>query len=150
MNEKYKMIFNVGDYIGDKCDTCWKIESVTEKEYVVVYIPENIRKTILREEKPHKWSHDKDYADDYHLLRTHDHSDIIEYPIGSVWKCNKESGLNNPVTDTVTIMDYALSKGVFWVCNTKKPTFVFIADAMDLQPVIDKDISQSKNDDLER
>lgn len=78
------MIFNVGDYIGDESDTCWKVESVTEKEYTVVYIPENIHKTISREEKPHKWSHDKDYAEDYHLLRTHNHSDIIEYPIGSV------------------------------------------------------------------
>lgn len=33
-------------------------------------------------------------------------------------------------------MDYALSKGVFWVCNTEKPAFVFIADAKDLQSVI--------------
>ena len=140
------MTFNVGDYIGDEYDTCWKVESVTEKEYTVIYIPGNIRKTILREEKPHIWSFDKDYAEDYHLLRAHDHPDITEYPIGSVWKCNKESGLNNPVADTVTIMDYALSKGVFWVCNTEKPGIVFIAYAMNLQPVIDK----SKDDDCER
>ena len=130
------MTFNVGDYIGDEYDTCWKVESVTEKEYTVVYIPENIRKTISREEKPHKWSHDKDYAEDYHLLRAHDHSDIVKYPIGSVWKCNKKNGLNNPVTNTVTIMDYALSKSVFWVSNTEKQRLVFIANAMDLQPVI--------------
>lgn len=129
------MTFNVGDYIGDESDTCWKVETVTEKEYTIVYIPKNIHKTILREEKPNIWYHDKDYAENYHLLRKHDHSDIVEYPIGSVWKCNKESGLNNPATDTVTIMDYALSKGVFWVCNTEKPAFVFIADTMDLQPV---------------
>lgn len=32
------MVFNVGDYIGDECDTCWKVETVTEKEYAVVYI----------------------------------------------------------------------------------------------------------------
>ncbi len=132
-------IFHIGDYIGDECDTCWKVESVTEKEYTVVYIPENIRKTISREEKPHRWHRwDKDYAEDYHLLRAHDHSDIIEYPIGSVWKCSKESGLNNPETDTVTIVNYALSKGVFWVCNTEKRLFLFIADAMYLQPVRDK------------
>lgn len=129
------MIFNVGDYIGDEYDTCWKVESVNDKEYTVIYIPENIRKTISREEKPHRWSNDKDYASDYHLLRTHGHSDIIEYPIGSIWKCNKESGLNNPLTDTVMIKNYALSKGVFWVCNTEKPIWVFIAYKTDLQPV---------------
>jgi len=128
--------FNVGDYIGDESDTCWKVEAVTEKEYIVVYIPDNIRKTISREEKP-LWSHD-DYAEDYHLLRQHDHLDVTKYPIGSVWKCNKKSGLNNPVTDTVTIKDYALSKGVFWVCNTEKPAFVFIAYAYDLEPISDR------------
>ena len=141
--------FNVGDYIGDEYDRCWKIESVTEKEYSVVYIPENIRKTISREEKPHRWSHDKDYAEDYHLLRAHDHSDITEYPIGSVWKCNKKIGAYVPGTYEVTIMDYALSPGVFWVCNTKEQAFTFVADAMHLQPVINKDISEDK-DDLER
>lgn len=94
-----------------------------------------IRKTISREEKPHRWSHDKEYAEDYHLLRRCDHTDIIEYPIGSVWKCKKKSGLNDPVTDTVTIMDYAISPGVFWVCNIEKPGLVFIADAMDLRPI---------------
>lgn len=132
------MIFNVGDYIGDISDTCWKVESITEKEYTVVYIPDDIHKTISREEKPHRWSHDKDYAEDYHLLRTHDHPDITEYPIGSVWECSNRSGINNPVTDTVTIMDYALSEGVFWACNTKKPIFVFIVYATDLQPVVDR------------
>ena len=130
-----KMTFNVGDYIGDKYDTCWTVEAVTEKEYTVVYIPQNIRKTISREEKPHRWSNDKDYAADYHLLRTHDHPDIVEYPISSVWKFNKESWRNNPATDTVMIMDYALSEGVFWVCNPEKPIWVFIADKTDLQPV---------------
>lgn len=134
MINKSKKIFNIGDYIGDKDDTCWKVESVTEEEYRIVYIPENIHKTISREKKQHRWSHDKDYAEDYHLLRTHDHSDIIKYPIGSVWKCNKESGLNDPATDTVTITDYALSKGVFWVSNTEKRWLVFIAKATDLQP----------------
>ena len=133
------MIFNIGDYISDESDTCWKVESVTEKEYTVIYIPENIHKTISREEKPHKWSHDKDYAEDYHLLRTHNHSDIIEYPISSVWKCNKKSGLNNPVIDTVMIIDYALSKGVFWVCNTKKQALVFIANTNDLQPIVNRE-----------
>ena len=132
------MMFDTGDYIGDECDTCWKVESVTEKEYSVVYIPENIKKTLSREEKPHRWSHDKDYAEDYHLLRTHDHKDIVEYPIGSVWRCDKKSGLNDPVTDTVTIMDYALSPGVFWVCNTERPICLFIADAMNLHPVVNK------------
>lgn len=130
---------NVGDYIGDGEDRCWKVESVTEKEYAVVYVPKGIRKTISREEKPHRWSHDKEYAEDYHLLRAHDHKDVVEYPIGSVWKCNKRSGLNDPATDTVTIMDYAISPGVFWVCNTKKPGLVFIADAMHLQPVVNKE-----------
>ena len=143
------MVFNVGDYIGDGEDRCWKVESVTEKEYAVVYIPGNIRKTISREEKPHRWFHE-DCAEDYHLLRAHDHIDVAEYPIGSVWKCNKKSGLNNPATDTVTIMDYALSQGVFWVCNTEKQTFTFIADATDLQPVIGKDVSEDKDEDRER
>ena len=146
------MIFNVGDYIGDESDTCWKVEAVTEKEYTVAYIPANIRKTISREEKPHRWSHDKDYAEDYHILRTYDHPDVTHYPIGSVWKCNNESGLNNPLTDTVTIMDYALSKGRFWVCNTKKG-FLFLAEAEDLEPVdrqIKADCGQKMTDDIER
>lgn len=133
--DKHKIVFNVGDYIGDKYDTCWKVESVTEKEYTVVYIPENIHKTISREEKLHRWSHDIEYTEDYHLLRTCDHLDSIKYPIGSVWKCNKKNGLNNPATDTVIIMDYAFSEGVFWVSNTKKQGIVFIADAKDLQPI---------------
>ena len=142
------MAFNIGDYIGDGEDRCWKVESVTEKEYAVVYLPKNIRKAISRKEKPHRWSLG-DYAEGYHLLRAHDHIDVAEYPIGSVWKCNKKSGLNNPATDTVTIMDYALSQGVFWVCNTEKPAFLFIADATNLQPVIDKDVSKDRDDDLE-
>jgi hypothetical protein len=54
MINKSKKIFNIGDYIGDKDDTCWKVESVTEEEYRIVYIPENIHKTISREKKPHR------------------------------------------------------------------------------------------------
>ncbi len=139
------MMFNIGDYIGDKNDTCWKVESVTEQEYAVTYIPENIHKTISREEKPYRHSHDKDYAEDYHLLRAHDHSDIAEYPIGSIWKCSKENGLNNPKTDTVIIADYAHSSGTFWVYNTKRPGLVFIACKENLQPVLDKSKEEEEN-----
>ena len=129
------MQFNIGDYIGDENDTCWKVESVTEKEYGIVYIPDNTHKVITREEKPHIWSHDKDYAVDYHILREHDHPDITEYPIGSMWKFNEESGLNDPEKDTVMIVDYALSKGVFWVCNVKMKSILIIARKEKLQPI---------------
>ena len=122
------------------------VDGLTTSDYLKETARKNIEGEITIDEARErirnyyitKTVHDKDYAEDYHLLRAHDHSDVIKYPIGSVWRCNEESGLNNPETDTVTIVDYALSQGMFWVHNTEKPTLLFIAYARGLQPVKNK------------
>lgn len=124
-------IFNVGDYIGDINNTCWRVDAVTAKDYTITYIPENISKTISREKKPSiYWGQDTEtnYAENYHLLRPCGHEDITNFPIGSEWRYAEENGLNNPKENTVIIIDYAFSDGVFWVCNSeRKSSGLFIA-----------------------
>lgn len=141
-----RKIFNIGDYIGDHYDRSWRIKEVTEKAYVIVDDFANVSKEIYKGENPSKyaWQNAEKYANNYCLLRPNGHEDIEKYPIGSVWRCNKKCGLNDPKKDTVNIVHYAYSDGVFWVCNSEKPYMLFIADAEELLPIektIDMDVN---------
>ena len=129
-------IFNVGDYIGDFYDACWKVESVTEKEYAIISADGSIKRTVSREKNPSKYrQHEEDYAEGYQLLRPCGHEDITDFPVGSEWKCTDKSGLNDPRKDTVAIVHYAYSEGCFWVCNTRLRSMLFLADRQDLKPL---------------
>ena len=132
---RHPSTFSVGDYIGDIDDVCWRVDVVTEKEYTITYVPENISKKILREAKPSNYrgkDNETNYAENYHLLRPCGHEDITNFPIGSEWKCLKKSGLNDPEKDTVIIESYSFSKGVFWICDSKRKSFRYIAYKEDL------------------
>lgn len=114
-----KPVFEVGDYIGGFDNFCYLVKSISDKMITICNPITNIEYT--------------DYVDyeRWHLLRKYDDEDIIKYPIGSKWKCSKESEL---VTnqDIVIITDYALSKGVFWASCEHNKFCKFIVEAHDL------------------
>lgn len=128
-------VFNIGDYVGDEWDRSWRVEEITKEGYVISNPFYNIQKEISNDPNPNQYKKDGLYTEEYKLLRSHDHPDVSKFPIGSTWKCLKESGLNDPEVDTVTVMHYAYSKGVFWVCNSEKPSLLFLAEESDLQSV---------------
>ena len=133
--DRQTRVFSVGDYIGDKWDQSWRVEKVSENSYTISNDLENISKEVSKEKNPNKYRKEGNYSEEYFLLRPKDHADVVNFPIGSNWRCAKESGLNDPEKDTVTIAHYAYSEGVFWVCNSNKQAMLFIADAENLQPV---------------
>jgi hypothetical protein len=131
--------FHVGDYVGDEWDRSWRVEEITKDGYIISNPFYNIQKEISNDPNPNQYKKEGLYTEEYKLLRSHDHPDVSKFPIGSAWKCLKKSGLNDPEVDTVTVMHYAYSKGVFWVCNSEKPSLLFLAEESDLQSV-EKDI----------
>lgn len=131
MNRQTK-IFNVGDYIGDRYDNSWEVKESTEYHYIAFNSVYNQTIEIIKNPNMKNTNHKEYYAKDFFLIRPKDHPDIIKFPIGSKWKCMRESGLNDPQKDTVIIVNYAYSEGVFWVCNSNKSFIMFIADARDL------------------
>lgn len=114
-----KPAFEPGDYIGNRDDTCYLIEEINDKMMIIYNAITGTRST--------------EYIDyvKWHLLRKNHHEDIKNYPIGSQWSCLKESGLVNR-QDIVTITDYALSEGVFWVRCERNKFCKFITRTDDL------------------
>lgn len=114
-----KPVFEIGDYIGDNNDVCYLVKAVSD-EMITIYNP------ITNKEYT-------DYVDyeRWHILRKSNHEDVTNYPIGSQWRCSKESGLVNS-QDVVTITDYALSDGTFWVRCERNKFYRFIARDCDL------------------
>lgn len=112
-------VFETGDYVGDCNDNCYLVKAISDEMI-----------TLYNEIIDTEWTDYVDY-EKWHLLRKHNDEEIVNYPIGSQWKCKKESGLINK-TDIVTITDYAISKGTFWVRNERIKSCNFIVEAQDL------------------
>ncbi len=141
MQCKDKHTFEVGDYIGDINGTTWIVDSVSEDKYVISNIPHKesvFKKTkTLNRVEVSEWSRNRNYdvEEGYHILRPKDHEDVVNYPIGSKWSCNKDCGLHNKKKDIVTIYSYAYDKGLFWVESTGCRGVGFLADADELKPL---------------
>ena len=82
--DRHPSEFEVGDYIGDENDVCWKVEEVTDKTYTIVSVPRERSKTISKEQNyTHKvpiWE-EENYAENYYILRPRLHPDVTGFPI---------------------------------------------------------------------
>lgn len=110
-------VFEIGDYIGDYNDTCYKIIEIHDDKFIIKNIYSNTKYEMFI-----------DY-EMFHILRKRNHPDITNYPIGSQWLCLKQSGLldNN---QTVSITDYAISEHKFWICNNNGIQFLANSDEL--------------------
>lgn len=139
---KDKHTFEVGDYIGDENDATWIVDSVSEDNYIMSTVPykegvPQVIKALHRAEMSERnWNrHGYDVGEHYYLLRPQGHEDIINFPIGSRWRCTKDCGFHDKKKDFVTIYSYAYSEGVFWVESTGCRGAGFLVDKCELKPL---------------